>query len=179
MWYVRFGGEEFGPFVKTELDEFIGQLGTVDAVQVRKSDEENWSAVESNDPLHTELASDLETQDDDKTLMSSDMSPELLAEFRSLLDEDSGPLLTEGAMPRFSPPKTKIEGVPKGVIEHKSDPPEIAEVSLDDLLTQSSDDSESSIKQIDRQSALPKKPMLIASPANAGHTPNRQETTVS
>jgi hypothetical protein len=179
VWYVRFGGEEFGPFAKAELDEFIGQLGTVDAVEVRKADEANWSAMASDTPLRTIPPPDLETQDDDKTLMSSDMSPELLAEFRSLLDEDSGPLLTEGAMPRFSPPKTKQDGLPEGVINQKPASPEIADISLDELLTQSSDPSGSITKQLTVRPKSPDKPMLIASPARSGIAPNRQETTVS
>ena len=58
VWYVRFGGEEFGPFVKAELDEFIGQLGTVDAVEVRKADEEDWYAMESDGPFHTDPPAD-------------------------------------------------------------------------------------------------------------------------
>jgi hypothetical protein len=82
VWYVRFGGEEFGPFGKSELDEFIGQLGTADAVEVRKADEGQWSAVESDWNAGDGGVPEVVTQDDDKTLMSSDMSPELLADFR-------------------------------------------------------------------------------------------------
>jgi hypothetical protein len=179
VWYVRFGGEEFGPFEKSELDEFIGQLGTADSVEVRKADDREWSAVESNREGGGLV--DVETQDDDKTLMSSDMSPELLAEFRALLDEGSEPQLTEGAMPRFSPPNTRADGLPDGVIGHKPSEPSVEEVSLDELLTQS--DDRSPRMQAPPPSSpidsLSKPGMLLPSPKHGPSIPSRQNTTVS
>ena len=179
MWYVRFGGEEFGPFGKSELDEFIGQLGTADAVEVRKADEGQWSSVESDWHAGDGGVPEVVTQDDDKTLMSSDMSPELLAEFRALLDEDAEPepLITEGAMPRFSPPKTRADGVPDAVIGRKVNESSVADVSLDELLTQSGD--RSPLKESHQERSKPA--MLLASPDQGGGQaiPNRQNTTVS
>ena len=108
VWYVRFGGETFGPFEKAELDEFVQQLGTSDAVEVRRTDEETWSAVDVEGQPTEDLLFDVE-QDDDKTLMSSDMSPEMMDELRSLLDEVLSPPPQSLQRRHFVLPETQVD----------------------------------------------------------------------
>ena len=100
MWYVRFGGEEFGPFEHEELTHFLVQLGTTSDVEVREGTSGEWVSTDSV-PLLSALyeASDQNEDlapvtEDDRTLMSSDLAPELLDEFRALIesnDEDGSP----------------------------------------------------------------------------------------
>ena len=94
MWYVRFGGEQLGPFKFDELSGFLEQLGSVDSVTVKREDEQVWSSIESYEELAQLYANLIRTDadpvavDEDQTLMSTDMPPEMLEEFRALLDAD-------------------------------------------------------------------------------------------
>ena len=94
MWYVRFSGEQLGPFKFDELSGFLEQLGSVDSVTVKRQDEDVWSSIESYGELAqlyanlTRTAAEQAPGDEDQTLMSTDMPPEMLEEFRALLDAD-------------------------------------------------------------------------------------------
>ena len=97
MWYVRFGGDELGPFEYDELQEFLVQLGTLSDVEVRQGQHGLWSSIDLIEGLAQNLGGahrdsiDALTQDDDKTLMSTDLTPEMLAEFQELLDGTPAP----------------------------------------------------------------------------------------
>ena len=94
VWYVRFSGEQLGPFKFDELSGFLEQLGSVDSVTVKREGEHGWSSIESYEELAqlyanlTRTAAEQAAGDEDQTLMSTDMPPEMLEEFRALLDAD-------------------------------------------------------------------------------------------
>ncbi|MGB0647076.1 MAG: hypothetical protein ACPGQS_07865, partial [Bradymonadia bacterium] len=175
--YVRFGGEIFGPFEKTELDEFVQQLGTSDAVEVRRTDEETWSAVDVEGQPTEDLVFDIE-QDDDKTLMSSDMSPEMMDELRSLLDDVPDPATSESAAPSFVPPETQVDSFPSAVVDREADHGSVVEVSLDELLSEESEmPSTRSVKLEELDLDDDKPSMLIASPNKESCSEQRRQIT--